>query len=74
MVAGLGVPIFNVFTVMAIFYAYSYSYTNVKSFIVLNKSNLGVQCLLRYHLNIYSRTSMVRTLMARLPWLFRTRS
>ena len=39
---------------------------------------LSHECMLRVLIRItlsrYSRTSVARTLMARLPWLFRTRS
>ena len=40
--------------------------------IVLGKTNIIKDCLLLF--NIYSRTSMARTPMARLPRLFRTHS
>ena len=41
----------------------------VPAFISLSKTKLGV----KYHIHIFSKSSMIRTSMASLPWLIRTR-
>ena len=52
---------------------FQFEYTNITCYFISNSMQL---CMAQtgWYLCIYSRTSMARTLMARLPRLFRTRS